>query len=266
MLDDFDLQKIADSGQCFRCRQIHGAYRFITGKNVIYIKPESSAQYSVSCTPKEWEETWIPYFDLKRNYKYARDSIAPDGFMEKAADFGKGIRILRQDAWETLASFIISQRKSIPAIKKAVEALAGSYGEVIHTEYEDIHAFPSASILSKATDSSLADCGLGYRIPYIKHAASTVGGNHMLLKSWDSLDDTSLLSMLKTIHGVGDKVASCVMLFAYGRMSSAPVDTWIHKIIEEKYAGHNPFPMYQNNAGIMQQYAFYYIQRHKEEV
>ncbi len=264
--DDFDLQKISDSGQCFRCRQIHDAYRFITGRNVIYIKPKTAVQYHVSCTLKEWEEIWIPYFDLTRDYQSTRNGIDPDGFMEKAADFGKGIRILRQDAWETLISFIISQRKSIPAIKRAIEALAESHGEIIHTEYEDIHAFPTASILSQATDASLASCGLGYRIPYVKHAAAAIAGNHMLLKDWDALDDPSLLSMLKTIHGVGDKVASCVMLFAYGRMSSAPVDTWISKIIEEKYAGRNPFPSYQDHAGIMQQYAFYYIQNHKTEV
>lgn len=164
---------------------------------------------------------------------------------------------------KTLISFIISQRKSIPAIKKSIEALAKLQGEALHTAYEDVYTFPTALALSEAEDSALSDCGLGYRIPYIKQTASAVHHGHTLLKDWDSLDDMSLLSMLKTFHGVGDKVANCVMLFAYGRTASVPIDTWIHKIIAEKYEGQNPFPAYDANAGIMQQYAFYYIQKNK---
>ena len=137
---------------------------------------------------------------------------------------------------------------------------------MIHTEYEDIYTFPTASSIFETTDSALSDCGLGYRVPYIKHAASTVFHNNMLLNDWADLDDASLLSMLKTIKGVGDKIASCIMLFAYGRTASVPVDTWINKIITEKYNGQNPFLTYGSNAGIMQQYAFYYILQHKKEV
>lgn len=264
--DDFDLQKIADSGQCFRCREMNGAYRFITGKNVLYLKPVSAGRYDASCTSEEWEGIWIPYFDLGRDYCSIRRSVKPDGFMEKAADYGAGLRILRQDTWETLVSFIISQRKSIPAIKKSIEALARLCGEVIHTEYEDIHIFPTAPALAEASEKELADCGLGYRVPYIKDAAAAAARKDIVLEDWASLDDLALLSVLKTVSGVGDKVASCVMLFACGRTASVPVDTWINKIITEKYGGQNPFLMYGDNAGIMQQYAFYYIQRHKEEV
>ncbi len=261
--DDFDLQKIADSGQCFRCSESGGIYRFITGKNILYIKQKAAFEYEVSCTFDVWEKVWIPYFDLKRNYQCIRSSVEPDGFMENAAETGCGIRILRQEPWEMLVSFIISQRKNIPAIKKSIEALAQLYGEPIQSEGEVLNAFPTADALFHGDDSALAGCGLGYRLPYIKDAAARVHQNPSLLQDWATLDDLSLLSMLKTVKGVGDKVANCIMLFAYGRMASAPVDTWINKVIADQYHGRNPFPMYGNNAGIMQQYVFYYMQQNK---
>ncbi len=263
VFDDFDLQKIADSGQCFRCRNFDGIYRFITGGHVIYLKPVTAGDYDVSCTYDEWENIWIPYFDLERNYQEIRGSVRADGFMEKAAEAGRGIRILRQEPWEMLASFIISQRKSIPAIKKAIESMARLCGKALHTQYEDIPVFPSAKELCSVSDAALADCGLGYRIPYIKDAAAKMNDNPEALKEWALLEDSALLEKLKTIHGVGDKVANCVMLFAYGRMSSVPVDTWINKVITEQYQNRNPFLAYGAHAGIMQQYTFYYMQQHK---
>ncbi len=266
LTDDFDPNKILNSGQCFRCRQIGEMYRFMTGNHVIYIRAESATKYDVSCGPAEWEKIWIPYFDLGKNYRSIRHAINPDGFMKEAVSAGKGIRILRQDAWETLISFIISQRKSIPAIRTCIEALARLGRETIHTEYETVYAFPTASVLADISDRCFYDCGLGYRVPYVKNAVATFSRNKMLLQDWANLDDMSLLSMLKTIHGVGDKVANCVMLFAYGRTACVPIDTWIARIITEKYGGQNPFPGYGANAGIMQQYAFYYIQQHRAEM
>jgi len=264
--DDFDLQKIAYSGQCFRCALINGMYRFITDNAVIYLKQLSETKYDASCTPGEWEQIWSPYFDIARDYRQIRKSAAPDGFMEKAAESGKGIRILRQNRWETLVSFIISQRKSIPAIRKSIEALCKLCGDPIHAGQEELYAFPSPCALLQASDSDLSDCGLGYRLPYIKDAAAALARNSALLDEWAVFDDMALLSSLKTIRGVGDKIANCVMLFAYGRTASVPIDTWINKIITEKYNGQNPFLKYGADAGIMQQYAFYYILQNKTEV
>lgn len=261
--DDFNLQKIADSGQCFRCKAFGDTYRFITGGNIVYISPEAEDSYHVSCTATDWERVWIPYFDLGRNYGDIRKSAPPDSFMAKAMESGTGIRILRQDPWETLISFIISQRKNIPAIKKSIEALSDAFGETAHTEYEDIPLFPTTDSLRRAALPALSACSLGYRAPYVQDAAEKLAGSAGLLEAWADLDDETLFAMLKTIKGVGDKVANCVMLFAYGRVSRAPVDTWIARLIDEEYGGANPFPQYGDNAGIMQQYAFYYMQTHK---
>lgn len=264
--DDFDLQKICDSGQCFRCKQIENFYRFITQDHVLYIKPLSDSSFDISCNSDDWNRTWIPYFDLSRNYAKIRTYIQNDQFMTTAANTGTGIRILQQDSWEMLITFIISQRKNIPAIKKSVEALAAAYGNTIHTEYEKINTFPSPEVLNHATETELAQCGLGYRVPYIKDAAAKVLNGTVLSDSWNDFDDETLLTKLKTVKGVGDKVANCIMLFSYGRTASAPVDTWIRKIIVKYYDDRNPFVKYGDNAGIMQQYAFYYIQQHKTEV
>lgn len=264
--DDFDLQKIADSGQCFRVRDFgDGMFRFITGSEVLYIKKLSRARYEVSCSDEAWRRVWIPYFDLERNYLRIRKAIPDsDPYMQSAARGGKGIRILRQDPWETLVTFIISQRKSIPAIKASVGMLAERFGEMKSTPYETLYTFPSASQLEKASDEDLADCKLGYRVSYIKDAISKVRSGNVDLATLFGLPDADVLNALKTVHGVGDKVASCVCLFSYGRTGIAPVDTWIHKIIAREYGGIDPFPAYGEVAGILQQYAFYHAISHKE--
>ena len=264
--DDFDLHKIADSGQCFRVRDFGGGmFRFITGSEVLYIKKLSRAHYEVSCPDEAWRRVWVPYFDLERNYFRIRQAIPDsDTYMQSAARSGKGIRILRQDPWETLVTFIISQRKGIPAIRASVEMLARRFGGEKSTPYETLYTFPSASQLEKASDQDLIDCKLGYRVSYVKDAVAKVLSENLDLPALFGLPDTDIFNALKTVRGVGDKVAACVCLFSYGRIGVAPVDTWIHKIIAREYGGIDPFPAYGESAGILQQYAFYYAASHKE--
>lgn len=268
--DDFDLYKIAHSGQCFRATQeADNTYRFITGENILHIaeisdNDDSDKTFEVSCTKDEWDKVWFEYFDLGTDYKQIRASIPKeDIYLRNAASLGKGIRILKQDKFETLISFIISQRKSIPAIKKSVESLVGKYGK--KSDPEEVHFFPTAAQLSKATTEELAECGLGYRVPYIMKVTKQIEDGTVNLDAWDSLSDDELVTVLKSIYGVGDKVANCVALFSYHRTGLAPVDTWIKKVIETKYSGINPFAGYGNNAGIMQQYMFYQAQHLKGE-
>ncbi len=264
--DDFDLEKIANSGQNFRSRLFKdGTYRFITRENILYIKKISETEWDVSCSELEWQDIWIPYFDLERSYKQIRKKWRNDEFLRKASDEGAGIRVLQQDAWEMIVTFIISQRKSIPAIKRCVESLCKLYGKEIQTEREKLYTFPTPESIRSAEENELASCGLGYRLSYIQDAAAKIAGKEQLLEQWNELQDAELLAALKSIKGVGDKVANCIMLFAYGRTASAPVDTWINKVIEKKYNGINPFPAYGDTAGIAQQYIFYYSISHKNE-
>lgn len=260
--DDFSLKKIMESGQCFRVAETgNGWYRFITRHHVLYIRQTDKYEYEVNCRGEEWETIWTPYFDLNRNYAALREQIPEkDVFLTKAAEEAKGIRILRQDPWETLITFIISQRKSIPAIKGAVENLAKRGGDVLCTPFETICAFPDAERMASFDEQILLECRLGYRAPYVLSAIR----NPIAPEELAALDDEELLIRLEKIKGVGIKIASCVALFAYGRMGVAPVDTWIGKIIQSQYGGHCPFPDYCGAAGLYQQYMFYYVQQHKD--
>lgn len=283
--DDFDLHKIANCGQCFRAVCIPSSgknaeggsdqlYRFITGNHILYIKPtepayhaeNSSPVYEVSCTEAEWESVWVPYFDLNRNYAQVRDRIpAEDSYLLAAAEEGRGIRILRQDPWETLVTFIISQRKNIPAIRKAVEQIADLYGPVVHTPYEEIHLFPTTAQIMQQGLDKLAGCSLGYRLPYVIDAIECVADGRLSLDACRGDCDQDLFDKLQMVKGVGCKISNCVCLFAYGRTSLAPVDVWIDRVIREHYQGKNPFPAYGHDAGIMQQYMFYAAQTSRDK-
>ena len=281
--DDFDLYKITYSGQCFRAAMLdNGYYRFITGNKILIIRAlpaakkdfvaGSSTQYEISCSLSEWNDIWFPYFDLSTDYASVRSSIpSSDKYIHNAAKIGQGIRILNQDPFEMLICFIISQRKSIPAIKSSVEKICQRWGKTInlpqkesfYPECDNPKSFPTASDLMVATLDELADCGLGYRIPYILDAVKRVNDNRLNLCELKEYTDEDLFNKLKTVYGVGDKVANCISLFAYHRTGRAPIDTWIAKVINEEYNGINPFPKYGPNAGIMQQYVFYAAQHEK---
>lgn len=265
--DLFDLQKITDSGQCFRVTPLpEGTYRFLTGEQVLYIRKTSEETYQVSCDQNTWERIWKPYFDLSRNYRDISRAIpAEDTFLALAAQSGAGIRILRQDPWEMLVTFIISQRKSIPSIRSVVETLSERYGTKIQTPIETLYTFPTAFQMKDVRLEDYIACKAGYRAPYLCDAVRQVLSGDLDLEGLASLSDEELISALERVKGVGVKVANCVALFAYGRTACAPVDTWIKKIIRQAYQGRNPFTRYGAAAGIMQQYFFYYAQNHKAE-
>ena len=260
--DDFDLEKIIDSGQCFRGKCLEdGSYRFISGESVIYLRPEDreAGVYTVSCDRESWETTWFPFFDLERCY--SEIAVLESGkheFVDQAIAHGRGVRLLRQDPWEMLLTFIISQRKSIPAIIKSVEVLSEKYGHDIVTEQERLKAFPSPEEMKEATAEELAACGLGYRVKYILDAIQKVNSGELNLKAIAKLPDDVLLEKLQAVMGVGIKVANCIALFAYGRTACVPVDVWIFRVIEKECGGISPFSLYGENAGIIQQYIFYY--------
>ncbi len=295
--DDFDLFKIMNSGQAFRIREMqNGYYRFISGDHILYIRPAdvsatgigtyeavffnaSEAAGKDSSAPaalvplgkaeakKEWEGFWKSYFDLERNYSAIRKMVPEnDTYMRAACENGKGLRILRQDPWEMIITFIISQRKSIPAIKDSVERICGKYGRKVSTGFEETVLFPSCEDMESAGEDELKDCKLGYRVSYIQDAVRRACSKDPDPYSLYDLDYPALFEKLKEIRGVGDKVSNCVCLFACSKTEAAPVDTWISKVIEQKYTGVNPFPSYGDVAGIMQQYIFYYALTHKDSL
>ena len=271
--DDFDLNKIMNSGQCFRVINVgDDTYRFITGQNILFMRKANNNDYDVSCDKNMWNKVWHNYFDLDTDYSAIRGTVPQnDRFLSTCAEEGTGIRILNQDKWEMLISFIISQRKSIPAIRSCVEKICEAFGTPIKTDANasesqndepctpngQIFTFPTPEALSNATEKDLQACGTGYRTSYILDAAQKVASGELDLEKIARLPDEELFQALNSVRGVGTKVANCVMLFGYHRIGRAPIDTWILKVIDQKYDGVNPFDRYGDVAGIMQQYMFY---------
>ncbi len=258
--DDFDLKKIADSGQCFRPKEISaGTFRFIVGENILHITVRGDGVFDVDCTADTWERVWKNYFDMGTNYADIRRNVETfaagkpyEKFLRDAADFGAGIRILRQEPFETLISFIISQRKNISAIKNSVEQICERFGRQVG----DVYLFPRPEDMDGVTLEDLSGMGLSYRKEYVLDALANVSDG--FLESLAELSDMELVERLKTIRGVGDKVANCVALFAYHRVDRAPVDVWIKRAIDKDFSGTNVFDAFGKNAGILQQYVFYY--------
>lgn len=281
--EPLSLRKITDSGQCFRPVELEdGLYRFITGDHILYCEQHTETELLISCGAREWEQVWRNYFDLQRNYRKvcapffgkvpgeeaAHDVVEKSGmaFLEASIRYGWGIRVLRQDPWEMLASFILSQRKSIPAIRTAIRLLCERYGRKKETAYEDtpVALFPTPEVLCGLPTEELLDCGLGYRTAYLRDAAEKTCDGTLSPSRIAALEDTALYEALCGVHGVGKKIANCVMLFGYGRSERVPADVWISRIVEKKFAGVDPFPGWEN-AGLLQQYVFYYALKHKTE-
>ena len=263
-----DMKKIADSGQIFRFNVYYFVFCIVGVVNLLFIK-EFKNGYILSCSEKEFNEFWLDYFDLRLDYgDFEKNIPETDIFLKDAAKYSYGIRILNQDKWEMLISFIISQRKSIPAIKSSIEKLAKVYGKKIDMKIPEFiknidadtefYTFPTPKELANADIEALNACSLGYRSPYIEASAKAVYRKDIDLNAIDSLDDEELLKALMSLKGVGIKVANCVALFGYHRIAAFPIDVWIKRMIDEHYDGEFPLELYKGYAGVIQQYIFYY--------
>ena len=263
-----DMKKIAESGQIFRFNVYDDEYSLVAGDKLLFIKEDDDG-YILSCSESEFEEFWTDYFDLRLDYSdFEKNIPADDLFLINAAEYSYGIRILNQDKWEMLISFIISQRKSIPAIKSSIEKLARTYGKKIDMQIPDFiknidknsefFAFPTPKALADASIDDLNACSLGYRSPYIEASAKAVYRGDIDLEALSKLDDNELLAALMSLKGVGIKVANCVALFGYHRIAAFPIDVWIKRMIDEHYEGEFPLKLYDGYAGVIQQYIFYY--------
>ena len=255
----FDPEAIAESGQCFRMRtKAPGSVEVIHRGRRLVIETIGEEKFGFSCTQEEFHDVWADYFDLSTDYQEFLNAVDhEDTYLARAAEAGRGLRILRQDPWEVLISFILSQRKSIPAIRDGIEKLCRRFGSPLAMGNREDYAFPVPHRLAQASLEELSACSLGYRAPYIQASARSVASGEMDLDEIESLSDELLLQKLLDLHGVGVKVASCVMLFGYHRLNLAPVDVWIQRVIENEYGGVSPFPNYPGFAGVMQQYMFY---------
>jgi N-glycosylase/DNA lyase len=252
--DDFSPEMIFECGQCFRWnRQPDGSYVGIAGDRAARIRREGEG-YSIT---GGFDPFWRRYFDLDRDYAAVRRAVSVDPYMRRAAEFGCGIRILRQDKWETLCSFIISQCNNIARIKSIISRLCEAYGDEIEFEGRVFHAFPSAEKIACLEPRDLHFLRAGYRAPYIISAARRIAGGYDLDRLTDLTREEALES-LRSFEGVGDKVASCVMLFSLGFLDAFPRDVWVNRVLTEHYSGSFDPSVFGGYAGIAQQYMFYY--------
>lgn len=271
--DDFDLDKIAESGQCFRWSKLSNSYSIIHLDKRLVIRftgvtKPNGREYELSCSPDEFKSVWYNYFDFRERYGTIRKKVdeSVDPFMFKATESEKGIRILRQDPWEVLVSFIISQRKNIPAIKTSLERLSQLCGTKHVDAFDNTvyYSVPTPEQLHNVNKSDLETCGPGYRVDYLKSVAFEVHTGRLDLSALTSLPYDKALYRLKQLYGVGDKIANCVLLFGYHRLNAFPIDVWIEKILINEYKGIQSYPFNKYNPynGVFQQYMYAYY-RHK---
>nr|WP_297707591.1 DNA glycosylase [uncultured Butyrivibrio sp.] len=260
--DDFDLQKIADSGQCFRFNKCGKGYSVAAIDRYLYVEQVGVSDYLFDCPEDEYNSFWKDYFDLDTSYKEVRKLIdkEEDPYLFEASEFGKGIRILRQDPWEMLISFIISQRKNIPAIKASIEKICALAGKkmAVDAEGKDVYSFPTAKALAELSIEELSGCSLGYRDKYVRQAALDVASGAVRLGDWEEISDDELMQKLLSLYGVGVKVANCEILFGYHRLDAFPKDVWINKVLDQRYPEGFLFDKYAPYNGVMQQYLFFY--------
>jgi N-glycosylase/DNA lyase len=259
-----DLDKTERSGQCFRWIPDWEGFlipafgmlaRVTESAGGIELEVISSSKKKTSAS--DISAIWAKYFDASLDYSKIRNMPdKKDKFLTEAAKSGEGIRIIYQEPFETLITFIISQRKSIPAIKTSVERICETVGRKIPGT--DVYDFPTPDELIKLTADELSACGLGYRTPYIHECAENFARGVLDPEYLNTLDDESLINTLMSLKGVGVKVANCTALFGYHRLDLFPIDVWIQRALETHYNGNFPLAKYHPYNGIMQQYIFAY--------
>ena len=252
-LTEFDIGQIAASGQCFRILPAgEDTYTAAAAGRVLTIRMDSRTA-AFSCDKSEFDEIWRPYFDLDTDYgAFIRNIDPEDEYLRCAAEAGSGIRILRQDPWEMMVTFVISQNNNIPRIRKIIAALCDELGVD--------GRFPTPEVLATV---DLSQFHMGYRDTYVHCLAGDVAEGRLSPEGLASLTDEEARKELLSVKGIGPKVADCILLFGLHRLDYMPMDTWMKKIINERYGGNFPKERYAGYNGVMQQYLFSYASNRK---
>lgn len=274
-LKDFDLAQTMECGQCFHFKCIgDNEYAIVHRDRLLHAKQEGDVLVLFDTTFIDYENVWKEYFDLERDYSDIKAKLLKgDERLKTAMDDMWGVRILNQDFFETLISFIISQNKQIPHIKQLVALLSERYGTYLgEISGEKYYAFPSVEKLRMVTLEELYECKTGFRAPYIYDAVQKVSEGLIEGTSLKNMVYEECLNTLMLIKGVGEKVANCTMLFSLGHRAAFPVDVWIKRIMENMYfEGETKKEVIQSFAkehfgelgGYAQQYLFYYGRENK---
>ncbi len=260
--DDFDLHRIAVSGQCFRWSWLNDhTVRIIAADQCVHVTEAGNHLYHFDCDEESFRSFWHPYFDLDEEYRAIREQIDPaaDPFLWTAASMETGIRILRQDPWEMLITSVITQNRNIPAIQRSIEMLSEMAGEKkMDNRGMTYYAFPLPERIASLAEDQLIACKLGYRWKYVHAVAEAVHQHRIDLSALRCINCSDAIRELTGLYGIGNKVASCVALFGLHHLDAFPRDVWINRVLENEYPNGYPFEQYSPYNGVYQQYMFAY--------
>ncbi len=260
-LNGFSLRDTFTCGQCFRWEeQPGGSYRGVALGRVLQVRMEGDFLLLEGVSPKEYQTLWRRYFDLDRDYSLVKSRLSRlDPALEEACRNAPGIRVLRQDPWEALCTFIISQNNNIPRITGIVRRFCQTFGRELSPGAFD---FPVPKALADLQEEDLAPLRCGFRAKYLLDAARRVSCGQVDLERISTLPLWQAQEALMQIHGVGPKVADCVLLYGMGRTDAFPMDVWMKRAMALLFPGKTP-DYFGADAGIAQQYLFHYCRTQK---
>ena len=271
---NFNIKQILECGQCFRWDKVGEMnYIIVAFGKVLEIFQEEDKVTFLNTNKEDFETIWFKYFDLERDYDAIKAALSFDDTLKSSVEYGYGIRLINQEAFELLISFIISARNSIPSIKKTILKISQRWGNEIQYKGNIYYTFPTPEMLKDATEDEIRATGASFRSKYIVDTVKNVNDDlnnpegTYNLERIISLSDDECHTALQAFKGVGAKVADCIMLFSMGKQSAFPVDVWVKRAMMHFYNaeegslnkirifGRTKFGQY---AGFAQQYLFYY--------
>jgi N-glycosylase/DNA lyase len=266
-IKDFELRHIFDCGQCFRWNaDADESYTGIASGKAVRIYKRADDIY-IKGGNLDDNEFWYNYLDLKRDYNEIKNKLSEDEILREAISHGEGIRILNQDPYETIISFIISANNRIPMIKRSVECISKKFGEKIIFEGCEYYSFPEPEVIAAASVEDLEKCYCGFRAPYILETSKAIASLEVCIKDIFNMPTDTAHKELMKLKGIGPKVADCILLFSFGKYDTFPVDVWVKRVMQYFYLapdvslkkirdfGRDKFGEY---AGFAQEYLFFY--------
>lgn len=272
---DFDAKHIFECGQCFRwTKDEDGSYTGIAFGKVLNVKSDYEKGIVIlnNTNLTDFRNFWFDYFDLGRDYGAIKKELAKDPVLDMAIKHGKGIRILKQEPWELLISYIISANNSIPMISRSIGILSEMYGRKVRYKGNSYYAFPTPSELHEADIEGLSLCKAGFRCKYIYQAVRMINEGKLRLEQAAAKEIDNARESLMQVPGVGPKVADCIMLFSMQKYEAYPVDVWIKRVTEYFFLGRDvkmkeirkfASEKFGALAGFAQEYLFYYARELK---
>ncbi|MCL2236444.1 MAG: N-glycosylase [Defluviitaleaceae bacterium] len=271
-LRQFNIGEVLECGQCFRFEKLdNNFYSLVAFSHTLFAKQRGDAAEfwyeNRKLDIEEFKEIWVDYFDLERDYEKIQQKIAQDDpIMQRAVEFAPGIRLLNQDPWEILLSFIISANNRIPQIKQVIKNICEAYGEN--------SSFPTPEQLKNVTAEDFRVLKTGFRDKYLVDAVAHVLAGNLPIQRDESVSTADLRERLLAVKGIGEKVAHCILLMGYGRYNSFPVDVWVQRVMERLYFNGEKTSVakihqfagerWGDYASFANQYLFHYIRMNPE--